>query len=152
MRTLTFACQNAVVAMVFAISPVSAVAQNRVPIYLSASSSEDDQIGRQLIFEVKEAVRGSASFSFLDDTKIWPRINVMMVTTRISQASTAASYAFTYDSIDMPLSGAYIVSSVQVCGRDQVRGCARDILSHIDAALDQLKTKAPELRKTLQVK
>jgi hypothetical protein len=49
----------------------------------------------------------------------------------------------------MPIFGAYITSSTQVCGISQVSNCARSILAYIDAALTSLQKNAPQLRRNL---
>ena len=128
-----------------------AIAQ-KVPIALSATVAEDDQVGRQLIFEIKEAIRGSNSFRLIDETDpVFPRLSVSAVAEAadVNRVSTAVSFSYAYDDRYLPLNGLFIIGSVQVCGRDTVKSCARSALSYIDAAIESLGKADPALKKAL---
>jgi hypothetical protein len=116
-----------------------ALAQDRLPVFLRATIDENDAVGRQLVYEIKEAVRASASFRLVDATE-WPYLKVVIVTLKDGEA-TAAGLTFLYDDTSMPLGGAYITASVQTCGRNRVTACARSTLASIDEAAENLKKR-----------
>lgn len=124
-------------------------AQSVVPVFLDTTVEEADNTGLQLVYEIKEAIRRSSGFRLVEDSTKWPYIRYSLVTLKGSN-QTVVSHTFVYDSIDMPLSGAYITSSVQFCGNSVVQGCARTLMGHLDAAVNRLRKDAPKLWQTLK--
>jgi len=123
--------------------------QTKLPVYLDISVSDDDPVGRQVVFELKEAIRGSQGFRLVEDKTQWPYLKVIIVTAKTTATGSALSYSFLYDSKAMPLNGALITAVVQTCGPSTVVNCARAALSRIDGASEQLNMERPEFRRTL---
>ncbi len=122
---------------VAALSPLAA--QERVPVLLDTTVSNDDSVGRVLTFELKEAVRGTRSFRLVDDPKAWPYLRVAIVTLKTSDVSSALAVTYVYDDPAMPLDGAFIHSAIHACGRERTTACARSILASIDEAASRLR-------------
>ena len=120
-----------------ALSPLAA--QERVPVLLDATVSDDDTVGRVLAFELKEGVRGTRSFRLVDDPKAWPYLRVAIVTLKTSEVSSALAVTYVYDDPVMPLEGAFIHSAIHTCGRERTTACARSILASIDEAASRLR-------------
>jgi hypothetical protein len=62
---------------------------------------------------------------------------------------SAISVSILYDAVGVPLSGAFLTSTIQLCGRDRVAQCARTIMARIDAQAEYLKAKSPAFWKAL---
>lgn len=122
----------------------------KVPVLLSSTVSDNDPVGRQLVAEIQEAIRGSQGFRLVDDSKQWPYIRYSIVTIWDRAQTTAAAHVFTYDSSDTLLSGAFITTFVQVCGRGKLTSCARSSLSALDDAYGILKNAHPALAEKLR--
>lgn len=125
-------------------------AQSKTPIYVTASVSDGDAVGNRLVFELKEAIRGSGGYRLVVDHKEWPYMRVSVVTLRTAASGTAAGYTIAYDSVDMPIRGALIFSGVQTCPAAATNSCARNMLAAVERALVDLQDEAPELRRTLR--
>jgi hypothetical protein len=132
-----------------AIAPAFVQAQNRAPVYVTSSSAENDNVGRQLVVDIKEAIRGSDSFRLVEDRKQSPYLKYVVTTQVVSTVSTAAGWLVAYDNLAIPMGGAYIYSGVITCPRDRISTCARAALANLDVALRELERGAPELWKTL---
>jgi hypothetical protein len=132
-----------------AFGPTFAQAQNRVPVYVSSSSAENDSVGRQLVFDIKEAIRDSDAFRLVEDRKQAPYLKYIVTTQGVSTVVTAAGWLVAYDNLAIPMGGAYIYSGVMTCPRDRISTCARTALANLDVALQELERGAPQLWKTL---
>jgi len=130
--------------------PVLAFAQTKYPVEVAHTG--DDQVGNLYAFELREAIRGSYGMQLIGDS-LEPRIKVSIVTidtaTPARGLSSAIAVTILYDSLDMPLGGAHLITMVQVCGRDRAAFCARDLLSTIDSQVTRLRDRSPRLWKTL---
>lgn len=135
--------------VVLLIVPGIGLGQNKVPVYVNDTVAADDQIGRQLVFEIREAIRGSQGYRLVEDSRQFPYIKYFVSTVRTAAGGTAAAYTIVYDSVSMQLSGALISGGVQICPRERVSSCARSALASIDEAWRQLQREAPDLWKTL---
>ena len=104
-----------------------------------------------MLFELKEAIRGSMSFRLVEDPKLWPYIKLSFVSQGESNnSSSATAMVLSYDSEAMPMNGAFITTTVQTCGMQKVKECARGLLPDIDLAIGRLQKEAPELWRTLR--
>jgi hypothetical protein len=144
-----------VTAFLLLITAGVALAQSKtIPVLLVTTTGDNDQVGQQLVFEIKEAIRGSHGFRLIDDYKNWPYIKTHIVTIRSNLGTesftTAVAYAFIYDSANVLSPGVFINQSVAICGRNVVRDCARQFLSHLDSAVSELQSLNPDLAKTLK--
>lgn len=132
----------------------SALCQTKIPVYIHATADANDPDAQSLVFELKDAVRGSNSFKLVPDAKSWPYIKVVIVAVESSvggrKVGIAYSYAFVYDDVQMPLDGAFITSGVQTCPSKEIQDCARGHLAGIDRAASILQQRAPHLHKKLQ--
>lgn len=128
--------------------------QNKVPIFLSITVGENDSVGRQLVFQIKEAIRGSNGFKLIEDQKQWPYIHYAIVTMSnnaiAGNTQTVVSHTITYDNVDIPLNGAFITGYIQYCGAEVVQSCAARTMGALDGAVDDLKRMAPQLWKKLK--
>ena len=132
------------------VTPALSRAQSTVPVYVVGLVDENDHVGRQFVFEVREAIRGSQGLRLVEDGKEWPYIKVVVTTVSAAAATTAAGYAITYDSIDMPFGGGLLFSGVQACGRERVSSCARSVLANLGDAIRNLQRVAPDVAETLR--
>src|SRR5688500_6905692 len=98
-------------------------AQDKVPVAVVGSPSDDDDAGRQFVFEIKEAIRSSHAFRVVDE-RVYPQLRVGVSTDKTS-GGTAAAITYVYDSLDTPMRGVYITAAVQTCGTQRVQSCAR---------------------------
>jgi hypothetical protein len=140
-----------VVSALFALllSPAPALAQQRIPVFLYPTIAKDDRIGRQVQFEIKEAIRGSHGFRLVDNEQNWPYVEVQMITASDGLIS-AISYSFLYDSPNIKGAGLFIMGAVQVCYPNKEQECARTFLGVLDEAVERLKRTNSELVKTLR--
>lgn len=123
--------------------------QSAIPVYLSSTVSENDNTGRVLVYEVKEAIRRSSGFRLIEDHKNWPYIRYSIVTLKGS-GQTVVSHTFTFDDTNIPLNGALITAAVQFCGDTVVQRCARDLMGQLDSAVSELRLLAPDLWRRLR--
>jgi hypothetical protein len=143
--------RNMLVLLFLFLIPNIGLSQVKVPIYLDVTANENDQAGQQMAFEIKEAIRGSHGFRLVEDSSSMPYMRFVIVTVRAGgNEATAASYSLIYESLNMPVDGAFITSSVQYCGRQRVAECARGALSILDRAVNTLQQRSPELRRSLR--
>jgi len=103
---------------------------------------------------MKEAVRGSRSFHFVNDepAPTTPRIDVHLVSLNAEigyQISSAIAYTVAYDHFSVPFNGILLTYGVVVCGRDRVESCAKMIMPKIDGAAESLRQYRPDLWQTL---
>lgn len=126
-------------------------AQGKIPVEIEHTG--DDQVGKLYVFELKEAIRGSQSMRIVGESGYPARIRVMLVSldsdTPDQGRRSAISVTILYDALDIPLSGAYLSSTIQLCGRDRATACARSTMAKIDAQAEYLKTKSPAFWKAL---
>ena len=119
------------------ISTDAALAQND-RLLVKVFHGGDDIVGRQLVFEFKEALRRSAKFDLAggNDVSI---IEVVVLTLPLNPqaASNAAAYAVSWtlvlDTEPLPY---HIDSKLGTCGVDRVESCARTILADTDRVLE----------------
>jgi hypothetical protein len=79
-----------------------------------------------------------------------PRIKLQLLTTAMeSGAQTAVAINVTYDSLEMPLAGAFIRGMFEMCGRDETSACAKRILLKTATAVDWFRDNWPSLWRTL---
>jgi hypothetical protein len=115
------------------------IGQVKTPIYVDATIQENDSVGQLIVFNLKEAIRGSNGFRLIEDSKNWPYLKIAIVSLRESNgASTALGYTWLYDGLDMPLNGAFVTSGVQTCGRDVAASCAKTLFAKVEGVLQEL--------------
>ncbi|TXF13712.1 hypothetical protein [Pelomicrobium methylotrophicum] len=134
------------------VSPSLVIAQTKYPVEVSHTGN--DRVGSLYAFELREAIRGSHGMQLLSDGPSYePRIKVVLVTIDTDSGdrgiSSAIAITILYDSLEVPLGGAHMLTVVQVCGRDRAASCARDLLSTIDSQVSRLRERSQSLWKTL---
>ena len=133
--------------MIFLLLPAAAAfPQNPKKIPVAIDHTGDDQVGQQIAFALKEAIRRSQSFRYVDHdpTPQTARILVYLVSVESYATSRAVSSAiskvFVYDDKSIAGGGIYLNSGVMECGRDKTEWCANAILPDIDRAVERLRT------------
>jgi hypothetical protein len=129
-----------------------ALAQDpRIPV--AVSHSGHDKVGQQLAFALKEAIRGSRSFRFVDHEigPTSPRIVVYLVSidSDVSGVNAAISNAIIYDHVSIPGWGIILSLGVQSCSQDRVETCAKEILPNINSGVEALRKGWPDLWRSL---
>lgn len=132
----------------------AAKGQDKVPVLIFDTVSDGDRVGQQLVFELKEAIRGSFGFRLIEDHNKWPHMKMYVVTVQgmpgSQSATTAASMSFVYDGVDVVSPGLFVSSAVQACGSNRLRECARTMMGNLDAAVSQLREMYPRFAKGLR--
>jgi hypothetical protein len=111
---------------------MSCTGRKKIPVAVYHESN--DQVGQSFAFFVKEAIRRSQSFFLVDHESLpkSPRVVVYQVTIEAlageKAVSSAISVTIVCDSLQTPASGAYIISSVVICGRERLEACAKNTL------------------------
>lgn len=115
-------------------------AQGKVPVNIDHSG--DDTVGIQFAYTMKERIRASRGMELTTDPAR-PQLKASIVTIDIgtSGLSTAISTTILYDSLDIPLNGAYLTSFIQTCGREKVQSCADSLIALIDKQAEFIRTK-----------
>src|SRR5687768_13552605 len=106
---------------VFCLAPGICIAQSKkIPVAVSHDGS--DSVGQGVAFALKESLRGSQSFRFVnyEPAPTMPTIVVQMTSVDISLGSannnaSAIAVIILYDSSAVPAGGAYITSAVAAC-------------------------------------
>lgn len=136
--------------------PCIGLPQTTKKIPVAVDRISNDQVGQSLYFALKEAIRASQSFTYVDhdDGPISPRIVVYLVSAddSVSEAkgeSSSIALSIVYDSITSPVRGAYINTTIMQCGRNKIDVCAKGTLEYIDRAVESLRKHFPQLWKTL---
>lgn len=116
------------------LSTIGISASAQTAIYLHATVP--DQVGRQLVFELREALRRSAGFTLAErpqDARIYTRIVTIDPNDGSSAGySTVYSAVITFQTFhDTPIE-MYLTNYVGTCGRSRVASCAQSLLSGID--------------------
>lgn len=137
--------------LVFLAPKVSLAQQTRIPVEVVHTG--DDQVGSGIVFQLKENIRASQSMRLVTDTSV-ARIRVAIVSIDDDRKNpgirSALSLTFVYDSLDIPLLGLHLSSSVQSCGRDRIASCAQDNLVSIDKAIEDLRKYGSSYWRALQ--
>ena len=120
----------------------------KIPVFVNSTVSDDDRVGETLVFEIKEAIKGSQSFRSVEENE-WPYIRYSIVTLPDGEGATFTSQVFLFDDLTSPLSGSMITQTVTTCGRAVVQSCARRYLARIDGAVQMLSRESPALHKRL---
>jgi hypothetical protein len=112
------------------------VAQTTDRVFAYVESSSDDQAGRSLAFETREAIRRSAGFA-LADREEDARLLIRLVTTDPDKENTRGvrtvySVAYTFRTLGDPPVEWFLRNSVGICGRNLTESCARDLLAGLD--------------------
>jgi hypothetical protein len=132
------------------LAAVHASAQTlKIPVFVEASVSENDAVGRAVVFEIREAVGRSSIFQRVegfkyrkphDEGDIVPVIRLILPSLPTADGSgTAIAQTIVYDAPAMPVGGLFIATSVHTCGSTKVVECARSILSDLDREMTNLK-------------
>jgi hypothetical protein len=114
--------------------PLGAQASNRV--FAFVESSADDQVGRNLTFETREAIRRSAGFA-LADREEDARLLVRLVTSDpdkegSSGLRTIYAVAYTFRTTGTQPVEWFLSQSVGICGRERTESCARTLVAGLD--------------------
>jgi hypothetical protein len=133
----------------------------KVAIRVVATIAENDSVGRQVVFELKEAIRASQGFeliegdpferrkeSFQGDSLAYIRVAIVTLINE-RNVSTVYAYSSSYDSLVMPLLGGHISLQVGRTGSDRTQQAARRVLASLDEDVEFLKKDRPVFYKNL---
>jgi hypothetical protein len=150
MYQLLLAAKIAFISTLLIFSALSNAQVKKYPVEILHTG--DDRVGTLYAFELKEAIRGSNSMQLVAES-FEPRIKVSVVTIDADSSNrgfaSAIAITILYDSIQVPLGGAHLTTMIQLCGRNRVAFCSRDLLSSIDAETNRLRSLSQSLWKTL---
>lgn len=146
--------KRALAILIFLLVPTACLAQEEKKIPIAVGHAGKDQVGQSVIFALKEAIRASQSFRFVDyeASARTPRmvVNLASIEAAVSGTfGTAMAAAIVYESLAMPGNGIFLLLFQQTCDRSMVEECAKNILPHIDRAVEKLRKSDPSLWKTL---
>jgi hypothetical protein len=150
------------VALAVVSSATSALGQthpSKIPVSVF-SDSKDDNVGSQIVVELKEAIRGSQRFTLIDGKPFDRRhkryeedslgfLAMYVATVADGDSRSVYSVAFTYNSLTVPLNGGFVDHLVGVCGKRVIADCVGSLLSHLDAATDAIQEATPGFYKNL---
>jgi len=111
----------------------ASTAQAQTAVYIQ--STAPDVVGRQLVFELREAVRRSTALSLAEreqDARIYARIVTLDPDNSGRGNSTVYSAVITMQTFHETPVEMYLTNYVGSCGRLSVESCARSLLSGID--------------------
>jgi hypothetical protein len=154
--------KTVLVALALVSSATSALGQthpSKIPVSVF-SESKDDNIGSQIVLELKEAIRSSERFSLIDGKPFDRRhqrfkedslgfLAMYVATLADGDSRSFYSVAFTYNSLTVPLNGGFVDHLVGVCGKQVIADCARSLLSDLDRATDAIQEATPGFYKNL---
>jgi hypothetical protein len=150
MCRLLVAAKMAFISTLFLYSVLSNAQVKKYPVEILHSG--DDRVGGLYAFELKEAIRGSKSMQLVAES-FEPRIKVSVVTIDADSSNrglaSAIAVTILYDSLQVPLGGVHLTTMIQICGRNRVTFCSRDLMSSIDAETNRLRNLSQSLWKTL---
>jgi hypothetical protein len=126
---------------------VSSQTLAQTPVYLQATSP--DSVGRQLVFELREALRRSAGLSLAErnqDALFYMRL----VTLDPNNGSTAGystvySAVITFKTFHTPPVEMYLTNYVGTCGQSRIASCAQSLLAGIDEEAASVRAAIGEL-------
>jgi hypothetical protein len=133
----------------------------KVPVYVTVTIEDDERVAKQLVFELKEAIRGSQMFELIDenpfarrpktfdgDSLAFLRVSLAMMT---EAKNVLVYYALStaYDSLDVALSGVHVSNNIGRVGSARTQPAARSILATLADDVETLKKQAPGFYKNL---
>ncbi len=134
--------------------PTIAVPQSK-KIPVAVDHDGQDSIGRAVAFALKEAIRGSLGFVLVETNVKIPRIiivaqSVDALVDSVKGRVSAIAFSIIYYRTNGPGVGIFLGITVQSCGPDIIEICVKQVLPHIDRAVDFLRRHDPDLWKTLR--
>jgi len=108
----------------------------------------DDDIGREVAFELKDAIKGSSSFLIADgyaNAALVVRLSTIDVEIPKKGVLSAISVSIAADHLSLPMLGYLVNAFVAYCGRNSTRSCARSYLVDIDQAAEEVKSRVPTI-------
>lgn len=132
MRTL-------LILLLLAQTPV-ALAQS-VPFGVHVTSTADDTVGRQFVYEIREKLRSSNGLSFADtDSEALIRLKIVTLDPDSGRGvRTIYSVVLTVRPLDRD-ADMYWNNFVGICGQAAVESCARGIVAETDSAAVTLRS------------
>ena len=118
------------------------------------SHNGEDQVGRSVAHALEETTRTSQRFSLVAVNAEIPRIIILVesveaLTPPLKGRVSAIAYSIIYCRTGMPGVGVFLGISVNGCGPEIIESCARNVLPHLERAVEFLRKHDPDLWKTL---
>jgi hypothetical protein len=132
------------------LATVSMSSNAQTAVYLRADTP--DPVGRQLAFELREALRRSAGLTLAErpkDARIFTRIVTLDPLDGSSSGySTVYSAVITFQTFhDTPIE-MYLTNYVGTCGRNRVSNCAQSLLAGIDEQASSIRALLRDVLET----
>lgn len=119
----------------------------QTPVYLQATTP--DAVGRQLVFELREALRRSAGMSLAErkqDALFYMRLVTLDPNNGSSAGySTVYSAVITFQTFHTPPVEMYLTNYVGTCGQARISSCAQSLLAGVDAEAASVRAAIGEL-------
>lgn len=139
----------------FLVPDIGVAQSKKIPV--AVFQDGDDSVGQAVAFSLKEAIRASQSFKFVDDEVTPKTARIVVHLTSMDNGgvsetkgiSSAIAAVIVYDSSAMPVLGVFLTAAIKVCGKAAVEACAKQLLPAIDKQADRLRLSWPNLWKTL---
>ena len=133
--------------------PAICVAQSK-KIPVAVDHEGEDLNGQAVTSALKKAIRGSQGFVLVETNATTPRIIVVSqsvgaLVAPLKDRASAIAYSIIYYRTKGPGVGIFLGTAVQSCGPEIIEFCAKQILPHLDRAVDFLRNHDPDLWKTL---
>src|SRR5258707_15808352 len=113
------------IVLIFLLLPAAAAfPQNPKKIPVAVSHTGEDQIGQRVAFGLKEAIRRSQSFRYVDHDRNANTARIVVYLVSVESyagsrgVSSAISESFVYDDKSIAARGIFLDSAVNLCGRD----------------------------------
>lgn len=114
-----------VVAFLVLATSTTALSAEKYPILLGATSSDGDSVGKNLVYELKDMLRGSNTFEYMTSVPDSSVFSVSLITMETSEYSTSYSFALMYGAPPFLI---FIDHNHGVCGESRIEAGARSIL------------------------
>jgi hypothetical protein len=132
-------------------------AADRVPVFLFGDARDDNPVGRQLLLELRQAVRGASAGSILEsdlyrlveDEKSLPHLRVE-VSTLAAGSGAAVAYGIAYAGEEVRRNGIFLYSALHLCPGTSIPECVQVAVDLIGLSLENLRRNNPDLARNLK--
>jgi hypothetical protein len=105
-----------------------------VPVQVSTNIGNNDVVGQQLAFEIKETIRKSSGYRLVSNNTV-PRLILRLSSISFNDSSQLTEYSVVFTVYAGKGQDIYMNDMIGYCGSSRVVGCARTILGSLDTIL-----------------